>query len=177
MSVFRAGLQRITNVLKSSPGGFLSRFVTNLTPVEDKAIPQTSKEVIATCNKLIEQNPSRSFAIIHLLGKQWRVTDGDLLVVEGYWPPNIGDKITLDKVLLAATKDFSLIGRPLVQPGLVTVTATVISKGLSHTRTHFKKKRRKQYMRINFQRAEQTMLRINSVDIASKINKPASNVF
>lgn len=100
------------------------------------------------------------------------MTDGDLLVVEGYWPPNVGDKIKLDKVLLAATKDFSLIGRPLVQPGLVTVNATVISKGLSHTRTHFKKKRRKQFMRINFQRAQQTMLRINSVDIASNINTP-----
>lgn len=111
------------------------------------------------------------------MGKQWRVSDGDLLVVEGYWPPNIGDQITLDKVLLAATKDFSLIGRPLVQPGLVTVTATVVSKGLSHTRTHFKKKRRKQFMRINFQRAEQTMLRINSVAIANKINESPENEY
>lgn len=100
----------------------------------------TQKDVIATCNKLIEERASRNFAIVHLLGKQWRVTDGDLVVVEGYWPPNIGDKIKLDKVLLAATKDFSLIGRPLVQPGLVTVTATVISKGLSHTRVHFKRR-------------------------------------
>lgn len=114
---------------------------------------------------------------MHLLGKQWRVTDGDLLVVEGYWPPNIGDQIKLEKVLLAACKDFSLIGRPVVQPGLVDVTATVVSKGLSHTRTHFKKKRRKQFMRINFQRAQQTILRINSVDIKSKINEAPDNAF
>lgn len=126
---------------------------------------------------MIAQNAYRNFAIVHLLGKQWRVTDGDLLVVEGYWPPNIGDQIRLDKVLLAGSKDFSLIGRPLVQPGLVNVTATVISKGLSHTRTHFKKKRRKQFMRINFQRAQQTMLRINSVEIGNKINETANNVF
>lgn len=125
---------------------------------------------------MIEQNASRNFAIVHILGKQWRVTDGDLLVVEGYWPPNIGDQITLDKVLVAATKDFSLIGRPLVQPGLVTVTATIISKGLSHTRTHFKKKRRKQFMRINFQRAQQTILRINSVEIGNKINEGRNDV-
>ncbi|CAG9783484.1 unnamed protein product [Diatraea saccharalis] len=177
MSVIRAGLQRITNIIRNGSGGILSRFITNSALIENKTVPQTPKEVISACNKLIEENASRNFAIVHLLGKQWRVTDGDLLVVEGYWPPNIGDKITLDKVLLAATKDFSLIGRPLVQPGLVTVTATVISKGLSHTRTHFKKKRRKQYMRINFQRAEQTMLRINSVNIASKINEPSKNVF
>lgn len=150
--------------------GILSRFATNLAPVENKSVSEATKDVIAECNQLIEKNASRNFAIVHLLGKQWRVTDGDLLVVEGFWPPNIGDEIRLDKVLLAGTKDFSLIGRPLVQPGLVNVTATVISKGLSHTRTHFKKKRRKQFMRINFQRAQQTMLRINSVEIANKIN-------
>lgn len=159
------------------PGGILSRFVTNLAPIENKSTAETCKDVIATCNKLIEQGASRNFAIVHILGKQWRVTDGDLLVVEGYWPPNIGDKIKLEKVLLAATKDFSLIGRPLVQPGLVNITATVISKGLSHTRTHFKKKRRKQFMRINFQKVQQTMLRINSVEITNKINEAPKNVF
>lgn len=158
-------------------GAVLSRFVSNLTSSETKSVSEATKDVISTCNNLIKDNASRSFAIVHLLGKQWRVTDGDLLVVEGYWPPSIGDKITLDKVLLAGTKDFSLIGRPLVQPGLVTVTATIISKGLSHTRTHFKKKRRKQFMRINFQRAQQTILRINSVEIANKINERPNNVF
>ncbi|KAG6462175.1 39S ribosomal protein L21, mitochondrial [Manduca sexta] len=177
MAMIRAGLQRIANIFSGPQGGILSRFATNLVPVESKPVPETTKDVIAACNKLIEQNASRNFAIVHLLGKQWRITDGDLLVVEGYWPPNIGDKLTLDKVLLAATKDFSLIGRPLVQPGLVTVTATVISKGLSHTRTHFKKKRRKQFMRINFQRAQQTILRINSIEIANKVNEAPKNVF
>lgn len=151
--------------------------MTNLAPVENKSLPETTKDIIATCNKLATEQVSRNFAIVHLLGKQWRVTDGDLLVVEGYWPPNIGDEIRLDKVLLAGTKDFSLIGRPLVQSGLVDVTATIISKGLSHTRTHFKKKRRKQFMRVNFQRAQQTILRINSVEIGNKINEAPKNVF
>ncbi|XP_004921574.1 39S ribosomal protein L21, mitochondrial [Bombyx mandarina] len=176
MALLRSGLQRVANIFGGTQGGILSRFVTSLVPSENKSVAETSKEVIATCNKLIEQNASRNFAIVHILGKQWRVTDGDLLVVEGYWPPNIGDQITLDKVLVAATKDFSLIGRPLVQPGLVTVTATIISKGLSHTRTHFKKKRRKQFMRINFQRAQQTILRINSVEIGNKINEGRNDV-
>ncbi|CAH0718708.1 unnamed protein product, partial [Brenthis ino] len=175
--MIRAGLRRLANVFSNNQGGILSRFITQNAPTQNSTVPETTKDVIATCNKLIESRSSRNFAIIHLLGKQWRVSDGDLLVVEGYWPPNIGDKITLDKVLLAGTKDVSLIGRPLVQPGLVTVTATIISKGLSHTRTHFKKKRRKQFMRINFQRAQQTMLRINSVEIANRINEGPKNIF
>lgn len=77
------------------------------------------------------------------------------------------------KVLVAASQDFSLIGRPILQPGLVDVQATVIEKSLSHTRTHFKKKRRKQYMRINFQRAQTTMLRINSIEITNLVDKEA----
>ncbi|CAK1552677.1 unnamed protein product [Leptosia nina] len=80
-------------------------------------------------------------------------------------------------VHLLASKDFSLIGRPVVQPGLVTVTATIISKGLAHTKIHFKKKRRKQFMRINFQRPQQTMLRINSVVINNTINEAPKNEF
>lgn len=48
---------------------------------------------------------------------------------------------------------------------LVDINATVIEKTLSHTRTHFKKKRRKQFMRINFYRNQNTMLMINSIDI------------
>nr|XP_021188469.2 39S ribosomal protein L21, mitochondrial [Helicoverpa armigera] len=177
MALFRAGLQRLANIFNAGQAGILSRLATTLAPVESKTVPETPKDVIAECNNLIKNNASRNFAIVHLLGKQWRVTDGDLLVVEGFWPPTIGDRIKLDKVLLAGTKDFSLIGRPIVQPGLVDVTATVISKGLSHTRTHFKKKRRKQFMRINFQRAPQTVLRINSVEIASKINEAPKNVY
>ncbi|CAB3234767.1 unnamed protein product [Arctia plantaginis] len=175
MAMIRASLQKLSRVFHGGQAGILSRLATNLAPVENKSVSEISKDVIAECNQLIEKNASRNFAIVHLLGKQWRVTDGDLLVVEGIWPPNIGDQIKLDKVLLAGTKDFSLIGRPLVQPGLVNVTATIISKGLSHTRTHFKKKRRKQYMRINFARAQQTMLRINAVEITNKINAKASN--
>ncbi|KOB69912.1 39S ribosomal protein L21, mitochondrial [Operophtera brumata] len=177
MAMIRAGLQRFASVFGNGQGGILSKFITNLAPVENKSLPETTKDVIATCNKLAKEQASRNFAIVHLLGKQWRVTDGDLLVVEGYWPPNIGDEIRLDKVLLAGTKDFSLIGRPLVQSGLVDVTATIISKGLSHTRTHFKKKRRKQFMRVNFQRAQQTILRINSVEIGDKINEAPNNAF
>ncbi|OWR55403.1 Mitochondrial ribosomal protein L21 [Danaus plexippus plexippus] len=173
MSLLRAGLNKLTGIFRNQ-GGILSRL---LSQDASPSVVKETKEVITTCNKLIEDRVSRNFAIVHLLGKQWRVTDGDLLVVEGHWPPNIGDKIRLDKVLLAATKDFSLIGRPLVQPGLVNVTATVISKGLSHTKTHFKKKRRKQYMKIHFQRLPQTMLRINTVEIANRINEAPKNVY
>jgi large subunit ribosomal protein L21 len=95
-----------------------------------------------------------------------------VFVREGYWPPDAGDRISLDKVLLVGANDFTLIGRPLVQKGLVRVEATVIEKTLSHTKTHFRKKRRKQYMRINFYRIPQTMLRVNRIEIVGEVNHP-----
>lgn len=97
------------------------------------------------------------------------MTAGDVLLVEGYWAPQCGDRIRLDKVLVAGGADFSLIGRPLLQPGLVDVRATVIEKTLTHTKTHFRKKRRKQYMRINFHRSPNTMLMINSVELTGTV--------
>lgn len=130
-----------------------------------------SKEIIQNVNNQLAKNDAgRLYAVVHLAGKQFKVTPGDILIVEGYWPPQNGDKIRLDKVLLAGGSDFSLIGTPLVQPGLVDVQATVIEKTLSHIRTHFKSKRRKQFMRINFYRSENTMLRINSIEVTKPVH-------
>lgn len=77
------------------------------------------------------------------------------------------------KVLLVGGSDFSLIGRPLLDQKLVDVQATIIEKTLTHTRTNFKKKRRKQFKRINFYRAQNTMIRINSIEVTGPIDETA----
>lgn len=101
-------------------------------------------------NNQIESNThGRLFAIVHLGGKQRRVTDGDLVMIEGAHPTQVGDIIRAEKVLLLGSKDFTLLGRPILRPDLVRVEATVVEKSLTHTNTYFKKKRRKNYMRIN----------------------------
>ncbi|XP_065085564.1 large ribosomal subunit protein bL21m [Ochlerotatus camptorhynchus] len=130
--------------------------------------PQPSASIVQDVKNQIESGTEgRLFAVVQLCGKQFKITTGDIIIVEGYWPPTNGDKIRLDKVLLAGGKDFSLIGKPLVSLGLVDIQATIIEKSLSHTKTHFRKKRRKQYERINFYRTQQTMIRINSIKVKS----------
>lgn len=132
------------------------------------------QDVFDKVNKqLDERKEGRLFAIVHLCGKQFKITAGDIILVEGYWPPTIGDEIRLEKVLLAGAMDFTLIGRPILPAGLVNVKATIIEKTLTHTKTHFKKKRRKQYMRINFQRSPNTMIRINSIEVEQKVGGPS----
>nr|CAD7443962.1 unnamed protein product [Timema bartmani] len=129
-------------------------------------------DVIARVNAQLEQQTQgRLFAVVHAGGKQFKVTPEDIIIVEGYWPPQFGDVITLDKVLLVGASDFTLIGRPILSPELVCVSATVIEKSLSHIKTHFRKKKRKQYMRINFHRTPFTMLRINSIDLKGCVNQ------
>ncbi|PSN31327.1 hypothetical protein C0J52_25636 [Blattella germanica] len=130
-----------------------------------------SKDIIDSVNtQLQEGKEGRLFAVVHVGGKQFKVTSEDLIVIEGYWPPQIGDQIKLEKVLLAGGTDFTLIGRPILSPELVSVHATVVEKTLSHIKTLFKKKRRKQYMRTKFYRIPHTMLRINGINIKPELD-------
>lgn len=152
---------------------------TKLATQDFTTIKQITKEEQQECNKifnnvnqqLAKNEEGRLFAVVHLCGKQFKITTGDIILVEGYWPPTIGDEIRLEKVLLAGAKDFTLIGAPMLEPGLVDVKATIIEKTLTHTKTHFKKKRRKQYLRINFQRSPNTMIRINSIEVKGKVDE------
>lgn len=50
-------------------------------------------------NKLVKQQAEgRLFAVVQVMGKQYKVTAGDIIVLEGYWAPTIGDKIRMEKV-------------------------------------------------------------------------------
>ncbi|XP_050548571.1 39S ribosomal protein L21, mitochondrial [Daktulosphaira vitifoliae] len=127
-----------------------------------------TNEVLKNVNEAIK-NSNRLFAVVHICGKQFKVTDNDLVLIDGYWPPNVGDRVKFQKVLLAGGIDFTLIGTPILDPDTVHVNATVVDKDLSHTRTNFKRLKRKQYMRINFIRKEITTLRINSIRIVQDV--------
>lgn len=158
---------------------------TKLVTQDYSNIKQITKEEQAKCQEifskinqqLAKNEEGRMFAVVHLCGKQFKVTAGDIILVEGYWPPNIGDEIRLEKVLLAGAKDFTLIGTPILEPGLVDIKATIIEKTLTHTKTHFKKKRRKQYLRINFQRSPNTMIRINTIEVKRKVDESSPQSF
>lgn len=137
----------------------------------DKNLEAKVPDVIKEINRQIAtQETGRLFAVIHLCGKQFKITENDIIIVEGYWPPNPGDQLKLEKVMLLGSKDFTLIGRPVLDRELVCINATVIDKTLSHTKIHFRYKRRKQYKRIHFYRMQQTMLRINTITLNGAID-------
>lgn len=58
-----------------------------------------NKNPVMKINEELNKNQQgRLFAVVHLCGKQFKVTAGDVILLEGYWPPNNGDNIRLDKV-------------------------------------------------------------------------------
>lgn len=78
-------------------------FLQNPSKVEFVKTPiveqKTCQSIINNVNKLVrDQAEGRLFAVVHLCGKQYKVTAGDIVVIEGYWPPTTGDKIRLEKV-------------------------------------------------------------------------------
>ncbi|KAG7190023.1 hypothetical protein KM043_006173 [Ampulex compressa] len=141
-------------------------------PEYDEEKEKQASAIIQEVNKQITTDTmGRLFAVVHVCGKQFKITESDIIIVQGYWPPNPGDQLKLEKILLVGGKDFTLIGRPVLNRELVSVDATVIEKTLSHTKTRFRMRARKQFKRINFCRVQFTMLRINSININGPVDE------
>ncbi|XP_069942675.1 large ribosomal subunit protein bL21m [Cherax quadricarinatus] len=140
--------------------------------VDDTSGEELTKYVIQQVNSQInEHKHGRLFAVVFIQGKQHLVTSEDLVVVQGLFPPNIGDAIRMEKVLAVGGQDFTLLGRPLLSKDLVKVEATVVEKTLSHCRIYFYSKRRKNSRKTRFERQTLTMLRINCIDIMHRIDE------
>ncbi|XP_060555569.1 large ribosomal subunit protein bL21m-like [Ruditapes philippinarum] len=121
-------------------------------------------ELIAKVEEAVKgDNLGRLFAVIHVGGKQRKITTEDMVIVNGFFPPQIGDKIRLEKVMLVGSKDFTLFGRPLLDRDIVRVEATVIEKTLSHVRLHWTQMKRAR--RLKLQQTPQSVLVINRIEV------------
>lgn len=124
-------------------------------------------EVVNAVNSIISgQDFGRLFAVVHFAGRQWKVTDEDLILVENHIEAECGDRIRMEKVLLVGAQDFTLVGRPLLGSELVRVEATVIEKTESRPKVLMRFWKRHRHQRKRFVVQPQTVLRINSVRLA-----------
>jgi len=99
------------------------------------------------------------YAIVKTGGKQYRVETGDTIQVDSL-DAAVGDKITLDEVLLVGGGDVK-IGEPRVADA--QVVGTVVSQERDRKIRVFKYKRRKHYRRTRGHRQSLTTLRIEEV--------------
>ena len=100
------------------------------------------------------------FAVLKTGGKQYKVAQGDVIQVEKL-EGNVGDKITLDQVLMVGEEEKVDVGTPILDGSVVTCEIIDQTKGPKIL--VFKKKRRKKYRRTNGHRQLITFLKITDI--------------
>ena len=100
------------------------------------------------------------FAVIRTGGKQYRVQEGDVLVIEKILA-GAGQKVAFDQVLLIDDGDKTLLGTPFVENA--SVRGEVVEDFKGEKVLVFKKKRRKQFRRTRGHRQSLTRVRIERI--------------
>lgn len=108
----------------------------------------------------------RLFAVIQMFGRQHVISSGDLFMVDDHLPLQCGQKLLLSKCLVIGGKDFSIIGRPMVDRDLFTINATVVEKTMSDPILHYKHKPRNHGIKKYFMLVKpRTVLRVNEIEL------------
>ena len=100
------------------------------------------------------------YAVIKTGGKQYRVSEGDILKVEKL-DCDRGDEITFDRVLALSEEEGFQVGRPVLNDA--EVKAEVLEHGKNRKVKVFKFKPKKRYKRKTGHRQPFTRIKINEI--------------
>jgi len=100
------------------------------------------------------------YAIVESGGKQYRVTEGDVLDVEAL-DAEVGDSVVLDRVLLLAREGQVLVGQPTVEGA--AVLATVLEHDKHRKVTIFKYRPKQRYHVKTGHRQRYTRLAVDEI--------------
>ncbi|TYP57591.1 50S ribosomal protein L21 [Thermosediminibacter litoriperuensis] len=103
------------------------------------------------------------YAVIETGGKQYRVSQGDVIRVEKLNAAE-GETIELDRVLAVSNGDKLLVGQPVLENA--KVTATVLKHGKGKKIIVFKYKPKKNYRRKRGHRQPYTEIRIENIALS-----------
>ena len=107
-----------------------------------------------------EKEKSGAYAVVETGGKQYRVTQGDVLEIERL-ETEPGKQVELSSVLAVSDGKNLKVGNPFLKGA--KVTATVLKHIRGEKVVSYKKKRRKSYARKIGHRQELTVIKIESV--------------
>ena len=110
------------------------------------------------------------FAVVRTGGKQYRVSENDVILVEKLLA-DPGSTVELDQVLMLDDGKETRIGTPLVDGA--RVAATVLDQTRGDKIIVFKKKRRKDYKRTRGHRQDLTVLRVTEILAKGQTASPA----
>jgi large subunit ribosomal protein L21 len=100
-------------------------------------------------------------ATIKTQGRQFSVSEGDILIVNRYPKTEAGATIEITEVLAAGEGDAFKVGTPLLSGA--SVTARVLENKRGKKVIVFKKKKRKGYERKRGHRQELSVIKIESI--------------
>ncbi len=103
-----------------------------------------------------------AYAIVQDAGRQYRVSEGDEVLVDLKDGVNPGDSISFDKVLLVRGQGGVRVGSPLVDGAKVSAEV-VVAKEAGKKVVVFKYRRRKDSRVKNGHRQKYTRIRINQI--------------
>ena len=110
----------------------------------------------------INNDETRSFAVVSFAGSQFKITVDDILTVSTTVEADVGEHLKLSDVLLIGGAGSTVVGRPFV-PGAY-VSLIVEEKKKEKKVIVFKKRRRKGYQRKNGFRRQVTVLRVKDIN-------------
>lgn len=70
-----------------------------------------------------------SYAVIQIAGKQFKVSEGDVITTDRITDKEVGEKIKVNDVLLVADEKSSTVGNPTVAGAEVTLEVVEHNKG------------------------------------------------
>jgi large subunit ribosomal protein L21 len=100
------------------------------------------------------------YAIVETGGKQFRVSEGDVIRTD-LLETEVGSSVTFDRVVLAADGDDVSIGSPLVSGA--TVTGTVLRQAKDKKILVFRYKSKKRVRKLNGHRQRFAEIRIDKI--------------
>ena len=101
------------------------------------------------------------YAIIETGGKQYRVTEGDVVTIEKL-EANVGDNVEFNRVLTVVKEGDVVIGKPVIDGAIVK--ATVLENGKGKKVMIFKYKAKSNYRRRQGHRQPFTKVRIEKIE-------------
>ncbi len=101
------------------------------------------------------------YAIVASGGKQYKVRQGEILMVEKI-PGEVGSPVAFDSVLMCSDGDAVNIGQPILDN--VVVKGHIVEQGKARKIIVFKYKKRKRYRRKQGHRQQYTAIKIDSIE-------------
>ena len=101
-------------------------------------------------------------ATIKTQGRQFTVSEGDILKVNVYPESKAGDEITISEVMMISNNDSAKFGAPYVKDAFIK--ATILENKKDDKVTIIKKKRRQGYKRVKGHRQQLSVIKINTIE-------------